>query len=157
MIDLATLYRDQGRLTDARRMYDQAEKLIDRSIAAQEKIYGPAHHFMASSWMTKARICKAKGDHKQARELIDRALGAVQKTGNARLCYECGAVYPKLTALHIFTTSSIWPTSWTRTTETCAEAHIATVAAVPNIRSGGFSLPVIWPMNLFRLAPTSTG
>ena len=64
--------------------------------------------------------------------------------------------YLWLTAFITFTTSDISATSCTRTIDTPAAAHNATVAAVPNTRSVGFSLPVILPINAFLLVPAST-
>jgi tetratricopeptide (TPR) repeat protein len=79
---VARLYTLQGR-------YDEAEKLIDRAVATQEKIYGPDNHLIAGSWLTKARVCQAKDNYVRSEKLIEKALSAVRKTGNT-------AIYTKL-------------------------------------------------------------
>ena len=75
---IAKLYTLQGR-------YDEAEELIDRTIAKQESIYGPDHHLVAPSWLTKARICYAKGNYTSSEKLFEKTLASVRKSGNTGL------------------------------------------------------------------------
>ena len=72
------VYTLQGR-------YNEAEELIDRTIAKQESIYGPEHHLVAPSWLTKARICHAKRDYSNSEKLFEKALNSVRKSGNMAL------------------------------------------------------------------------
>ena len=57
--------------------------MIDRALAVQEKIYGPDHHLIAASWLTKAKICQVKREYALSIKLINRALVAIEKSGNA--------------------------------------------------------------------------
>jgi hypothetical protein len=75
---VAKLYTLQGK-------HDEAEKIIDGTIAKQEKIYGQEHHLVAPSWLTKARICLAKGNNAESEELFKKALDSVRKSGNMAL------------------------------------------------------------------------
>ena len=56
--------------------------LITKSIAVQEKIYGPSNYLVAPAWITMANVCWAKGEFANAEQFINKALTAVEKTGN---------------------------------------------------------------------------
>ena len=62
--------------------YTEAEELINRAIAVQEKTYGTNHHLVSGSWLTKAKICQEKGNFAEAERLINRSLAALEKSGN---------------------------------------------------------------------------
>ncbi len=72
---LAELYTMQNR-------YTEAEPLINKSQAIQEKFYGHDSCLITGLWLTKARICFAKGRAGEADNLIEKARNAIRKTGN---------------------------------------------------------------------------
>jgi len=62
------------------------QELIRRTLAIQEKIYGPDHHLIASTWLTLAKIYQAKGKYTDAEILYNQALTALEKTFAVEHC-----------------------------------------------------------------------
>ena len=79
----ATVLADIAKLYTLQQRYNEAENLINRSVATQEKYYGPKHHLIASSWLTQAEVCRVKKNYAESNRFIEKALSAVKKRGNA--------------------------------------------------------------------------
>jgi len=73
--DMAELYLQQGK-------YTEAEPLVDQVLSMKERIYGSEHHFLVSALFIKAYIEREKGNYAMSEKFIQRALATVKTTEN---------------------------------------------------------------------------
>jgi tetratricopeptide (TPR) repeat protein len=71
LLDVAWLYRHQGKLADAKKMCKQGLKL-------QEKLYSKNHPNMAYTLRVLGSIYQAQGKYRRARRVLNRALAIMQ-------------------------------------------------------------------------------
>jgi tetratricopeptide (TPR) repeat protein len=68
MLDLAYLYKNQGRL-------DEAERMCLSGLELQEKVYHEDHPYVAYTLRILSEIYRRQGRYRQARSRLERALG----------------------------------------------------------------------------------
>ena len=68
----ATVIAGVAELYTLQNRYSEAEPLINKSQAIQEKLYGYENHLIAGACLTKASICQAKGNIASLKDLFKR-------------------------------------------------------------------------------------
>jgi len=73
--DMAELYLQQGK-------YTEAEPLIDQALSMKEKVYGSEHHLLVAALFIKAGVEREKGNYAESENFIQRALAIAEKSEN---------------------------------------------------------------------------